>query len=139
MTKIGRNDLCPCGSGRKYKRCCLEKDAELSRAELSAGRFRFEPGSYGGPGRGYMPSIMCYREQGTESWREDYCLVNPDMMFDDEDAAVAAATQSLNAAGSRQHEGGGPQGFALSLRHEGYKKIPDFRIVAESGQGTVTL
>lgn len=23
--KIGRNDPCPCGSGRKYKRCCLEK------------------------------------------------------------------------------------------------------------------
>jgi hypothetical protein len=21
--KIGRNDLCPCGSGRKYKKCCL--------------------------------------------------------------------------------------------------------------------
>ena len=21
--KIGRNDPCPCGSGRKYKRCCL--------------------------------------------------------------------------------------------------------------------
>jgi uncharacterized protein YecA (UPF0149 family) len=20
--KIGRNDPCPCGSGRKYKRCC---------------------------------------------------------------------------------------------------------------------
>ena len=20
--KIGRNDLCPCGSGRKYKKCC---------------------------------------------------------------------------------------------------------------------
>ena len=24
--KIGRNELCPCGSGKKYKRCCLEKD-----------------------------------------------------------------------------------------------------------------
>ena len=24
--KIGRNDICPCGSGLKYKRCCLEKD-----------------------------------------------------------------------------------------------------------------
>src|ERR1035441_7350444 len=23
--KIGRNDPCPCGSGRKYKRCCLPK------------------------------------------------------------------------------------------------------------------
>ena len=21
---IGRNDLCPCGSGKKYKRCCLK-------------------------------------------------------------------------------------------------------------------
>ena len=20
--KVGRNDLCPCGSGKKYKRCC---------------------------------------------------------------------------------------------------------------------
>lgn len=25
MTKIGRNDPCPCGSGRKYKHCCLRK------------------------------------------------------------------------------------------------------------------
>jgi hypothetical protein len=24
--KIGRNALCPCGSGRKYKKCCLGKD-----------------------------------------------------------------------------------------------------------------
>jgi uncharacterized protein YchJ len=23
--KIGRNDLCPCGSGKKYKRCCLPR------------------------------------------------------------------------------------------------------------------
>jgi len=25
MTKIGRNDPCPCGSGKKYKKCCLDK------------------------------------------------------------------------------------------------------------------
>ena len=24
--KIGRNDPCPCGSGKKYKKCCLGKD-----------------------------------------------------------------------------------------------------------------
>ncbi|MGE4631638.1 MAG: SEC-C metal-binding domain-containing protein [Planctomycetota bacterium] len=23
-SKIGRNDPCPCGSGRKYKKCCLD-------------------------------------------------------------------------------------------------------------------
>lgn len=24
--KIGRNDPCPCGSGKKYKQCCLLKN-----------------------------------------------------------------------------------------------------------------
>jgi preprotein translocase subunit SecA len=24
--KTGRNDPCPCGSGRKYKKCCLEAE-----------------------------------------------------------------------------------------------------------------
>ena len=30
--KIGRNDLCPCGSGRKYKKCCMQADAKNVRA-----------------------------------------------------------------------------------------------------------
>jgi preprotein translocase subunit SecA len=25
--KVGRNDVCPCGSGKKYKKCCLAKGA----------------------------------------------------------------------------------------------------------------
>jgi tetratricopeptide (TPR) repeat protein len=29
--KIGRNEACPCGSGKKYKRCCLDKDEEAAR------------------------------------------------------------------------------------------------------------
>ncbi|MGM1047874.1 MAG: SEC-C metal-binding domain-containing protein [Bacillota bacterium] len=31
MNKIGRNDACHCGSGKKYKKCCLEKDREAER------------------------------------------------------------------------------------------------------------
>jgi tetratricopeptide (TPR) repeat protein len=33
MAKPGRNDRCPCGSGKKYKVCCLTRDtaAELER------------------------------------------------------------------------------------------------------------
>jgi uncharacterized protein YecA (UPF0149 family) len=23
--KVGRNDMCPCGSGKKFKQCCLRK------------------------------------------------------------------------------------------------------------------
>ena len=26
MTKTGRNDPCFCGSGKKYKRCCIDSD-----------------------------------------------------------------------------------------------------------------
>ncbi|HUB11033.1 MAG TPA: SEC-C metal-binding domain-containing protein [Acetobacteraceae bacterium] len=37
MAKIGRNDLCPCGSGKKYKKCCLASDEAAARAaELAA-------------------------------------------------------------------------------------------------------
>ena len=32
MAKIGRNDRCPCGSGKKYKQCCLAKDEAAERA-----------------------------------------------------------------------------------------------------------
>jgi hypothetical protein len=28
VIKTGRNDPCPCGSGKKYKHCCLKKEAE---------------------------------------------------------------------------------------------------------------
>ncbi|MEL6572711.1 MAG: SEC-C metal-binding domain-containing protein [Pseudomonadota bacterium] len=40
--KLGRNDPCPCGSGRRYKRCCLKsgkfdgsrRDNHFQRAPL---------------------------------------------------------------------------------------------------------
>lgn len=34
-SKPGRNDPCPCGSGQKYKRCCLQKDQIAESAALA--------------------------------------------------------------------------------------------------------
>lgn len=34
--KVGRNDPCPCGSGKKYKRCCLNKDEAREPTKTSA-------------------------------------------------------------------------------------------------------
>ncbi|MFL6864131.1 MAG: SEC-C metal-binding domain-containing protein [Allosphingosinicella sp.] len=28
-TRIGRNATCPCGSGRKFKKCCIRKAATV--------------------------------------------------------------------------------------------------------------
>ena len=37
MYKIGRNDSCPCGSGKKYKKCCLTKDRKRDQEGVSSG------------------------------------------------------------------------------------------------------
>ena len=133
MNKIGRNDPCPCGSGKKYQRCCEKKEAEMSRQALPSGCFRHEPGSYGSPRLGYMPSIICYKETGAESWTEHFCLVKPDLTLADEDQATAVAEEHLATASRAQAEAGGdPREFALSLRHEGYKSVSDFRIVGRT-------
>ena len=33
MGKIGRNDSCPCGSGKKYKKCCLNDSRKFPQTE----------------------------------------------------------------------------------------------------------
>ncbi len=35
MAKPGRNDPCPCGSGDKYKKCCLPKEGGVEREQLA--------------------------------------------------------------------------------------------------------
>jgi uncharacterized protein YecA (UPF0149 family) len=32
--EIGRNEQCPCKSGKKYKRCCMEGDEKKRRKQL---------------------------------------------------------------------------------------------------------
>ena len=38
MAQLGRNDPCPCGSGKKYKKCCLTNDAAAENERLVAER-----------------------------------------------------------------------------------------------------
>ncbi len=47
MAKTGRNDPCPCGSGKKYKQCCLARDeaaAATARAAHAAAAPPRRPG-----------------------------------------------------------------------------------------------
>lgn len=47
VEKVGRNDLCPCGSGKKYKNCCLEKK-RLEGASFGKRKFTAKVLSGGG-------------------------------------------------------------------------------------------
>jgi hypothetical protein len=46
MSKISRNDPCPCGSGKKYKKCCLNREdqawTEWFAADCALGQQRLE-------------------------------------------------------------------------------------------------
>lgn len=37
--KVGRNDPCPCGSGKKYKKCCMKKDNVIELNKIREERF----------------------------------------------------------------------------------------------------
>jgi len=44
MEKVRRNAPCPCGSGKKYKKCCLPLHQESSAQELSSEPVTLVPG-----------------------------------------------------------------------------------------------
>ena len=57
MAKIGRNDLCHCDSGKKYKKCCMASDEAAARAARPA-----QPAEI--PAR--RPSLASYVQQHDE-------------------------------------------------------------------------
>ena len=42
MSKTGRNDPCPCGSAKKYKRCCMAQDQAREQLALAAKRAQLQ-------------------------------------------------------------------------------------------------
>ena len=58
----GRNDPCHCGSGRKYKQCCLDKDDKAARAarakqaDQAPAAAEAEPSQAAAPARTARPS-----------------------------------------------------------------------------------
>jgi len=57
MAKIGRNDPCPCNSGKKYKKCCMASDEAAARAARPAQ-------STAVPAR--LPSLASYGQERDE-------------------------------------------------------------------------
>jgi hypothetical protein len=131
---IGRNDPCPCGSGKKYKKCCA--NTQPAAAEPSSpGKFRFEPGSYGGPGGAYVPSILCQKRVSEVEWRDHFVLANPKAQHDDHDSAVGQAETDLAEAFATKQNGGTDADLAMSLKNKGYMSITGFRIIGKKGGG----
>ena len=125
---IRRNDPCPCGSGRKFKKCCLLK--RPGPGNRTTGEFRFEPGSYGGTG-GFAPSLACYREAPSGEKVYRFVLANPTSVVDSELEALAQATADFSEACRVDDATGSIEALARQLSARGYVVVEDFKVVGE--------
>jgi hypothetical protein len=64
--KIGRNQPCPCGSGKKYKKCCLGKDQPAVSAHDRIEALMQE---------GYRASMSRHPTRACERWNETWQLI----------------------------------------------------------------
>jgi hypothetical protein len=140
--KIGRNDPCPCGSGKKHKKCCLGRvrpaPSQLltpSRSPMASpveeGRFRIEPGSYAVGAGLHAPAIAGFKRTDDGEWEYYFVLVNPDEGVLGREHAQMTAARHLREAVEEKTRGGSDVEMALALRSAGYVKVEDF-LVAES-------
>lgn len=81
-----------------------------------------------------MPSLLCYRQTGPDRWEPYYCLVKPDVVFENEDSAVAMAKQHMKQAALAKEQTGNPVNVALVLRKAGYKSVDGFHIAEEDAK-----
>lgn len=105
--KVGRNDPCPCGSGRKYKKCCLAADEAAARSARAEARE--EPSSNHGtdkvPGPGcdaFSPDVWTTLEKRlSKSARAEFAPVlgklKESAEFTAKRPAVEAAQDELEA------------------------------------------
>ena len=80
---VGRNDPCPCGSGKKFKKCCAAKEG--TRSGLAAA-IRMKGGV------SFDPAATAYRAI-VHSWDNAECIGEPQKWqsaetFESEDAAM---------------------------------------------------
>jgi len=80
-TKNGRNDPCPCGSGKKYKHCCW---ASGRNAASEVGRELEE--SLAGRALGSLEEVQAFADQfmaqRNQAPVDDFCGLSPDQMSD---------------------------------------------------------
>jgi hypothetical protein len=138
-TKVGRNEPCPCGSGRKYKRCCegkatINTSSNTATAGVTGGKLRFEPGSYGHKGM-FAASISCLKEVRPDEWAYHFVLANPHASFEEEQAAVDAATQHLEGAFAQKRQTGSDITLAAYLKDQGYVSVESFKVIDDPAGG----
>ena len=113
MAKPGRNDRCPCGSGKKYKACCLTTDETAEREQLTkAQAARDERATEKRQSLREVRKLLIGNLAGSDGFDDD--------VFDD------GLTEASNAVLALIHDGKLAEAEAAA-RHllEHYPEVPD--------------
>jgi tetratricopeptide (TPR) repeat protein len=114
MAKIGRNDLCPCGSGKKYKKCCLASDEAAARATRPA-----QPDVAPAPG----PSLANYFQEQDELTEASNAVI--DMVQAGNLDAAEQAAHDLLARFPDVHDGYDRLGMVCEARGD-HRQAADY-------------
>ena len=91
MAKPGRNDPCPCGSGNKYKKCCLAKEEAAARDRHVEAQARRDQ------------STVAHRHERTVAHRHERAAAHR-LPVDELTAAVAARLRMAEEADAYEDE-----------------------------------
>ena len=126
--KVGRNDPCPCGSGIKYKKCCLEKDIQVNRepGALYAQRYKIRLKE--------EADIEGIRKAGQlvlDTFEQIEDKIRPGIKTDEINTIVHEFTVNNGAQPAPLNYRGFPKSVCVSINEEVCHGIPGKRILMD--------
>ena len=136
VIEINRNDPCPCGSGKKFKKCCYDKELHQSGPSSQEAEspphgevpqppeFQFKAGSFGMDGQ-HVSSIACLKKMENDQWDYFFLLVRPNVFFKTGEEAETSALEDLDGSLEYQNDVGTDEAMAEYLQECGYVPAQD--------------
>ena len=126
--KVGRNDPCPCGSGIKYKKCCLGKDAQVNKepGAMYAQRYKIQLKE--------EADIEGIRKAGQlvlDTFGQIEDKIRPGIKTDEINTIVHEFTIKNNAQPAPLNYRGFPKSVCVSINEEVCHGIPGKRVLAD--------
>ncbi len=126
--KVGRNDPCPCGSGIKYKKCCLGKDTQVNRdpRAMYAQRYKIRLKE--------EADITGIRKAGQlvlDTFEQIKDKMRPGIKTDEINTVVHEFTLKNNAQPAPLNYRGFPKSVCVSINEEVCHGIPGQRVLAD--------
>jgi tetratricopeptide (TPR) repeat protein len=133
MAKPGRNDPCHCGSGNKYKKCCLTKDETVERQGLAEARARREE-----PAAGRRLQVQELKAAMAARLADAEDLEDDDTLMDESNAVIdlirtgkldeaEAAARALLARYPDVHDGWDRLGMVYEARGDNAQAVDCYR------------